>query len=356
MTRAASRAAPVAARVLAWQRRHGRRGLPWQGLRDPYRVWLSEVMLQQTQVATAAAYYERFVARYREVAALATAPLDDVLALWSGLGYYSRARNLHRCAQAVLAQHGGEFPRTSAELAQLPGIGRSTAAAIAAFCFDERAAILDGNVERVLARYSGFAVDLATTAARRELWTYAESLLPERAADMPAYTQGLMDLGATVCLARQPLCDACPLSERCVARIGGRTAELPLRLRRRRRGQRSHVLLWLRHRDDVLLWRRPERGVWAGLWSLPQFDDLRAARAAAARWPGRCRALPQIHHVLTHFDWQLLPLRVELPPRTAAARRESIAAELDGRWIDATAALRMSLPAPVRKLLAAGAA
>ncbi|MCG3189209.1 MAG: Adenine DNA glycosylase [Burkholderiaceae bacterium] len=348
-----ARVASVATRLLAWQRRYGRRGLPWLGVRDPYRVWLSEVMLQQTQVATASAYYRRFVARYPDVTALADAPLDDVLALWSGLGYYNRARNLHRCAQ-VVAQQDGEFPRTSAELARLPGIGRSTAAAIAAFCFDERAAILDGNVKRVLARYSGFATDLASAAAQRQLWAYAQSLLPERGADMPAYTQGLMDLGATVCAVRQPNCDACPLRAGCVAHAGGHTAELPLRSRRAARGQRSHALLWLCHRGDVLLQRRPERGVWAALWSLPQFDDLRAARAAVAHWPGRTRELPPIRHALTHFDWQLRPLHVQLPPRTSGARREAIAAALGGRWVEAAAALRMSLPAPVRRLLAAG--
>ncbi|HSW21739.1 MAG TPA: A/G-specific adenine glycosylase, partial [Burkholderiaceae bacterium] len=260
MNRAAPRAASVAARVVNWHRRAGRRGLPWQGVRDPYRVWLSEVMLQQTQVATALAYYERFVERYPHVAALATAPLDDVLASWSGLGYYSRARHLHRCAQTIVGEYGGSFPRSSAELARLPGIGRSTAAAIAAFCFDERAAILDGNVKRVLARHLGFEADLSNTSAQRELWACAESLLPA-AAQMAHYTQGLMDLGALVCLPRQPRCEACPLAATCVARRSGRTAELPLKSRRLRRGERCNTLLWLRHRGEVLLVRRPERGV-----------------------------------------------------------------------------------------------
>ncbi|HSC01356.1 MAG TPA: A/G-specific adenine glycosylase, partial [Burkholderiaceae bacterium] len=350
MTRAPQGAAAVAARVVDWHRRSGRRGLPWQGVRDPYRVWLSEVMLQQTQVATASAYFERFVATFPDVAALAAAPLDDVLALWSGLGYYSRARNLHRCAQVVVEQHGGRFPRSSAELARLPGIGRSTAAAIAAFCFDERAAILDGNVKRVLARSSGFAGDLATAAAQRELWAYAQSLLPSTA-DMPHYTQGLMDLGATVCLARQPRCDECPLATGCVAHKTGRTGELPRKSRRTQRGRRSHALLWLRHREDVLLVRRPERGVWAGLWSLPEFADLRAARAVATRWRGKADALPAVDHALTHFDWHLQPLRCELPVRTAAATREAIAAALGGRWVETAEALRMGLPAPVRRLL-----
>ncbi len=344
----------VAARIVAWQLTQGRRGLPWQSQRDPYRVWLSEVMLQQTQVSTALAYYERFVARYPDVSALAAAPLDDVLALWSGLGYYSRARNLHRCAQAVAAEHGGAFPRTSAALAELPGIGRSTAAAIAAFCFDERAAILDGNVKRVLARHLGFEADLANASAQRELWLHADALLPP-AREMPIYTQGLMDLGATVCLPRQPRCLVCPLHDDCVARRSGRTAELPVKSRRLQRGARSNALLWLRHRDQVLLVRRPERGVWAGLWSLPEMSDIAAARAHAAQWPGQGFPLPTIDHALTHFDWRLLPLRWDLPARTASATRERIAASLGpARWLPVNEALRMSLPSPVRKLLSSG--
>ena len=350
MNRAAPRAASVAARVVNWHRRSGRRGLPWQGVRDPYRVWLSEVMLQQTQVATALAYYERFTQSYPDVAALAAAPLDDVLALWSGLGYYSRARHLHQCALAIVDRHGGTFPRSSAELALLPGIGRSTAAAIAAFCFDERAAILDGNVKRVLARHVGFAADLSSASAQRELWAYAESLLPA-AAQMARYTQGLMDLGALVCLPRQPRCEACPLAATCVAQRSGRTAELPLKSRRLRRGERCSTLLWLRHRGEVLLVRRPERGVWAGLWSLPEFGDLDSALSAVARWRGRGEALPVIRHALTHFDWHLQPLRVELPSRTGGAARDAVAKGLAGRWVNDVDALRMSLPAPVRQLL-----
>jgi A/G-specific adenine glycosylase len=341
----------VAQRLVAWQREQGRQGLPWQGQRDPYRVWLSEVMLQQTQVTTALAYYERFVARYPDVAALAAAPLDDVLALWSGLGYYSRARYLHRCAQTVMAEHAGAFPRSSAALAELPGIGRSTAAAIAAFCFDERAAILDGNVKRVLARHVGFDADLANAAAQRELWQHAESLLP-LPADMPVYTQGLMDLGATVCLPRQPRCLVCPLHGDCVARRSGRTAELPLKTRRLRRGARSNALLWLRHGDDVLLVRRPETGVWAGLWSLPEMIDLAAAQAQAAQWSGQGVALPPIDHALTHFDWRLQPLRWDLPAPTGKDARARIAASLGtARWLNLRDALAMSLPSPVRKLL-----
>jgi len=343
--------ATIAARIVVWQRAQGRRGLPWLGQRDPYRVWLSEVMLQQTQVGTALAYYQRFIARYPDVAALAAAALDDVLALWSGLGYYSRARNLHRCAQTVVAEHGGAFPRSSGELAQLPGIGRSTAAAIAAFCFDERAAILDGNVKRVLARHLGFDADLAGAAAQRELWAYAESLLPA-AADMASYTQGLMDLGATLCLPRQPRCEPCPLQRSCAARRSGRTDELPIKSRRARRGARSNALLWLCHREDLLLVRRPERGVWAGLWSLPEFSDAAAAEGRAAPWRGRGQLLPPIRHVLTHFDWHLQTLRWQLPAATTPTTRERIAAAFEhARWVHATQALAMGLPAPVRQLL-----
>src|SRR5436190_18768646 len=196
------RLSSFADRVIAWQRTHGRHTLPWQNTRDPYRVWLSEIMLQQTQVATVLGYYERFLQRFPDVHALAAASIDDVFALWSGLGYYSRARNLHRCAQKVVAEHGGRFPPTSAALAELPGIGRSTAAAIAAFCFGERVAILDGNVKRVLTRVLAFDGDLAEARAERELWTEATALLPLH--DIAAYTQGLMDLGATVCAARAP--------------------------------------------------------------------------------------------------------------------------------------------------------
>jgi A/G-specific adenine glycosylase len=327
--------------------------MAWQGQRDPYRVWLSEVMLQQTQVTTAAAYYDRFIQRFPNVAALAAASLDDVLALWSGLGYYTRARNLHRCAQTIVREHAGAFPRTSADLARLPGIGRSTAAAIAAFCFSERAAILDGNVKRVLARHTGFDGDLSATPAQRALWARADALLP--AADsMAAYTQGLMDLGATVCLPRQPRCASCPVAQDCVARRSGRTAELPLKSRRSLRGHRHNVLLWLRRGDQVLLTRRPERGVWAGLWSLPEFDDVPAALEAIEQWPGTGEALAPIAHALTHFDWHLEPLRWALPARCSKRTQHSIAAQIggDSRWWPMADALALSLPAPVRKLLA----
>ncbi len=335
---------PLAARVLAWQAQHGRQGLPWQSTREPYRVWLSEVMLQQTQVATVLDYYPRFLARFPDVAALAAAPLDDVLALWSGLGYYSRARNLHRCAQAVMAQHGGRFPASSAVLATLPGIGRSTASAIAAFCFGERAAILDGNVKRVLSRALGFDGDLAQLAQVRQLWQLAEALLPD-SAGMPAYTQGLMDLGATVCLARRPVCMACPLAEDCVALAQGRPLYYPVKTKKLKRGTRSHALLWLEQGEQLWLVQRPAQGVWAGLWSLPEFTSAEDLQAVVAGWPGQGEWLPPFRHVLTHFDWQLQVLRWRQPPGVA----EALAG---GQWFRFDEALALGLPAPVRKLIA----
>ena len=342
----------LAPRVIAWQRQHGRHHLPWQGSRDPYRVWLSEIMLQQTQVTTVLDYYPRFMARFADVRALAAAPLDDVLALWSGLGYYSRARHLHRCAQVVAAEHGGEFPRSAAALAELPGIGRSTAAAIAAFCFGERVAILDGNVKRVLTRALGFGDDLAVAAHERALWLEAERVLPDHG--IAAYTQGLMDLGATLCSARRPHCAACPLQTQCVAHRQGAPEAYPVKTRRLKRSKRSNAMLWLRDGKRLWLVQRPLRGVWAGLWALPLFDALDELQALAADWPGHGECLTPIDHALTHFDWHLQPWQHHLPARLSAARRAAIESTLpEGRWFTTEQALALGLPAPVRKLLAA---
>jgi len=343
-------AKPLAVRVVDWQRSHGRHSLPWQNTRDPYRVWLSEVMLQQTQVATVEAYYERFLTRFPDVAALAAAPLDDVLALWSGLGYYSRARNLHRCARAVMSEHGGRFPSTSAALAALPGIGRSTAAAIAAFCFGERVAILDGNVKRVLTRVLGFEGDLASAARERELWALATGLLPDEGIE--AYTQGLMDLGATLCSVRSPRCPDCPLARVCVAAIDSRQHDFPVKTRKLKRGRREHVWLWLQWQGRLWLTQRAPVGVWAGLWSFPEFDSTAAFERASACWPGNPEPLPSFTHVLTHLDWTLHPVRWTLPSRTGASRvADLVAAWPDGRWFTLDQALSSGLPAPLRKLL-----
>ncbi|WBY00509.1 A/G-specific adenine glycosylase [Ramlibacter tataouinensis] len=337
-----------AGRVVRWQRQHGRQALPWQGTQDPYRVWLSEVMLQQTQVATVLAYYPRFLQRFPDVAALAAADLDEVLGLWSGLGYYSRARNLHRCAQVVVGEHGGRFPASAASLEQLPGIGRSTAAAIAAFCWNERAAILDGNVKRVLARVLAFGEDLSQAAAVNALWARAGELLPASGGDMPAYTQGLMDLGATVCLARKPSCLICPLEAMCAARREQAPERYPVRSRRTRRSSQALWLLQARARDgSVWLEKRPVPGVWAGLYCLPVFDSREAlAEALPATARRRLDDRPAFLHVLTHRDLHLHPVVVDLPSAALRGR--------EGAWFAGEEWPSLGLPAPVRSLLSQG--
>jgi A/G-specific adenine glycosylase len=336
--------ADFAARVIAWQRTNGRHDLPWQRTRDPYRIWLSEIMLQQTQVATVLGYYERFLRRFPDVGALAAAKLDEVLVLWQGLGYYGRARNLHRCAQAVAQAHGGRFPASSEALALLPGIGRSTAAAIAAFCFGERVAILDGNVRRVLTRVLGFDADLSLAANERALWTHADALLPQ--ADIESYTQGLMDLGATLCSARAPSCAKCPVAGLCAARRTGDAERLPVKTRRTIRSRRESWWLWLEWRGRVWLAQRPASGVWAGLWTLPLYDDEAALLATAKALGTEPTVQPSVRHALTHFDWLLHPRRARL------ARRPADALLGAGRWVERTQLAAVALPAPLAKLLA----
>ncbi|MBX3657066.1 MAG: A/G-specific adenine glycosylase [Ramlibacter sp.] len=334
-------------RVVRWQQTHGRQGLPWQGTRDPYRVWLSEIMLQQTQVATVLDYFPRFLARFPDVQSLAAAPLDAVLGLWSGLGYYSRARNLHRCAQGVVSLHGGHFPRTAQVLETLPGIGRSTAAAIAAFCFGERVAILDGNVKRVLTRVLGFEADLARAANERALWDEATRLLPQTdlSQAMPRYTQGLMDLGATVCVARHPLCGSCPLQSDCVAWRERAPQRYPVRTRKLRRSAQSLWLLQLHTaQGEVLLCKRPTPGVWAGLYCPPLFADRASLEAALApRWRTQLRDGPAFTHVLTHKDLHLHPVWLSVDTGVELA--------LDGCWFTAAEWPALGLPAPIRSLL-----
>jgi len=324
--------------VVAWQHRHGRHALPWQNTRDPYRVWLSEIMLQQTQVVTVLGYYERFLARWPRVTDLAAATLDEVLAMWAGLGYYSRARNLHACARAVAELHGGEFPRSAAGLQALPGIGRSTAAAIAAFCFGERVAILDGNVKRVLSRVLAFEGDLSSSAAEKKLWDRATELLPQQEVDR--YTQGLMDLGATVCTARSPNCLLCPVQPLCRGQHEGEPTRYPIKTRKLKRGRRENWWLWIQDAGgQVLLQQRPGTGVWAGLWTLPMFDDEASARAAVAG--ASPEALPRIEHALTHFDWVLHTLRADAATATAPT----------GTWVAREKLAQYALPAPLKKLI-----
>ncbi|MGB3879211.1 MAG: A/G-specific adenine glycosylase [Diaphorobacter nitroreducens] len=344
--------AELATQVVRWQAAHGRNHLPWQNTRDAYRVWLSEIMLQQTQVATVLEYYTRFLARFPDVRQLAAAAQDEVLALWSGLGYYSRARNLHRCAQIVVHQHGGEFPRTVDELAALPGIGRSTAGAIAAFCFGVRAPILDANVRRVLTRVLGFGADLAEAKNERALWQQAEALLPRQDLShaMPRYTQGLMDLGAGICLPRNPNCLLCPLQEACVARRDGNPQDYPVRTRKLKRSAQAWWLL-LRQDGAGRLWleRRPPTGIWAGLYCPPVYDS-RAALDEALQLHASCdaRDLPAFTHVLTHRDLHLHPVLA----RDATPQPNAHCAEQQSGWFAPAQWPALGLPAPVRKLLA----
>lgn len=340
--------ADLALRVVRWQERHGRTQLPWQNTQDPYRVWLSEIMLQQTQVATVLDYFPRFLQRFPQVQALAQAHLDDVLGLWSGLGYYSRARNLHACALQVVHHHGGAFPANAQALQTLPGIGRSTAAAIASICYGERVAILDGNVRRVLTRVLGYGQDLANGANERALWELATGLLPRRDVRraMPRYTQGMMDLGATVCQLRKPDCAACPLAQACVAYRERATEKYPVKSRKLRRTAQSLWLLWAQTRDGaVWLSRRPVPGVWAGLYCLDLFESREALEAAV---PPRYRAVLQdtapVKHVLTHKDLYLHPVQVRLP-RSALKNGA-------GAWFNPDQWPALGLPAPVRRLLA----
>jgi A/G-specific adenine glycosylase len=335
--------------LIEWHARRGRHDLPWQKDRTPYRVWVSEIMLQQTQVSTVIPYYERFVSRFPNVATLAAAPIDDVLHLWTGLGYYARGRNLHRAAVYIRDELGGEFPTSIDELLKLPGIGRSTAGAILALSCGESHPILDGNVKRVLARY--FAVPGASTdrASIERLWQLAERCTPQ--AHVAVYTQAIMDLGATVCVRRKPLCALCPLCEWCLARKSGRQNEIPAprRATRARRIRQVFMLVAVREDRTVLLERRPESGVWGGLWCLPEFDTLSAARVYAdqslRRLQGEPEALEIMRHGFTHFDLVISPLL------TRCSGPASVMDDSQSLWYNTLEPARIGLPAPIKTLL-----
>ncbi|MFO1413774.1 MAG: A/G-specific adenine glycosylase [Burkholderiales bacterium] len=338
---------PFAERVVAWQRTHGRHDLPWQDTRDPYRIWVSEIMLQQTQVTTVLPYYLRFMARFPDVAALAAASDDEVLAHWSGLGYYRRAHYLHAAAKAVVVEHGGAFPRDAATLATLPGIGRSTAAAISAFSSGASHAILDGNVKRVLARHRGVEGWPGAPKVEAVLWQAADALVP--ATEVEAYTQGLMDLGATVCTRSAPACDRCPVAEDCVALREGRVDELPSPRPQKALPQRALRVLVIERGGEILFEKRPPLGIWGGLWSLPECAlDEDAAAVVATRFGAHARpgdALPPIAHGFTHFGLTLHPLRM------SAARWPAQAGAPLTTWLTPEDALAAALPAPIRRLV-----
>ncbi|MFC5459598.1 A/G-specific adenine glycosylase [Massilia niabensis] len=339
--------------VVTWQRAHGRHTLPWQNTRDAYRVWLSEIMLQQTQVAAVLGYYARFLERFPTVQDLASAPIEEVMGYWSGLGYYTRARNLHACAVRVVQEYGGVFPADPALLADLPGIGRSTAAAITAFSNGTRAAILDGNVKRVFARVFGVEGYPGEKRIEDGLWRRADALLPEEGIE--SYTQGLMDLGATLCTRSKPDCGRCPVQSRCVAFATGRTAELPVRKPKKASPEKRADMLVVIHDGQVLLEQRPGSGIWGGLLSLPEVDGhvgidtpIDAGLALSTALPRfgdveEVQALLPLVHVFTHYKLFIHPHKV-----TLAARGATPAGHV---WVSLSEVGDAALPAPVKKLL-----
>lgn len=333
-----------AGRIIAWQRNHGRHDLPWQNTRDPYRVWVSEIMLQQTQVSAVIPYYRRFILRFPDLEALARATEDEVLAHWSGLGYYARGRNLHRAARLVVEKHAGVFPRELEAVRALPGVGRSTAAAICVFAFGQRRAILDGNVRRVLARYDGIRGYPGNKRVQERLWQRAETLLPDSGVE--SYTQGLMDLGAGLCTRRNPDCQACPVAVTCVARRDGLTEQLPSPRPAKTLPERETAMLILVSRGEVLLEKRPAPGIWGGLWSFPETSEDRIALATRRYGVqlNRFSVLAPLDHGFTHFKLRIRPILAHVVRRTSA--------EEPGRlWLTVDDALGAAVPAPVKRIL-----
>ncbi len=334
-----------ASRLIVWQRAHGRHDLPWQGA-NAYQVWLSEIMLQQTQVATVIPYYQRFLGSFPTIPLLAAASEEQVLAHWSGLGYYARGRNLHAAARIIVEKYNGVFPREFERILELPGIGRSTAAAICALAWHERRAILDGNVKRVLARYCGIAGWAGDKKVETQFWQQAEALLPQH--DIAAYIQAQMDLGATLCTRSKPKCGECPVNSDCVAFQSGRVSELPMPRSRKIVPEKHATFLLLMHGNDILLEKRPGSGIWGGMWCPPQFDDEAAARnwflrnGMVARDGDR---LETFTHTFTHFKLHISPLRIQL------ARKLLHAAEAGSVWLEVGEALRAAIPTPVRMML-----
>ncbi len=334
-------------RLIAWQKVHGRHDLPWQNTRDPYAIWVSEIMLQQTQVSAVIGYYQRFMQSFPNIKNLAGATQEEVLQHWSGLGYYSRARNLHNAAQTIVDHYHGIFPQNFEEIQQLSGIGRSTAAAIVSFAFAQRQTILDGNVKRVLARH--FLIEGWTGAPKieKQLWALAESLLPEN--EMVAYTQGLMDLGATICTRSKPKCAACPLNKTCQAYAQNLVSKLPTPKPKKTIPQKQTTMLLIRHGKEILLEKRPPSGIWGGLWSLPEISHQEiATQIALSRFGLDTEAeepLPSIQHVFTHFKLEITPQPLHVVSKPLQANMPNMI------WLPIEDAIGAALPTPVRNIL-----
>jgi A/G-specific adenine glycosylase len=332
-----------AVELLAWFDHAGRKHLPWQQSPTPYRVWVSEIMLQQTQVITVIPYYERFMQRFPSVQELAAAPLDEVLHLWTGLGYYARARNLHRAATLIVQEHAGQFPASLAAVQALPGIGRSTASAILALASEQRHAILDGNVKRVLTRYFGIVGFPGEKKIETQLWSLAEQCLPQMR--LRDYTQAIMDLGATLCTRSQPRCSECPFTASCIANREGLQTSLPTpRPKRMRPSREAFVLVVMNANGAVLLERRPPAGIWGGLWTFPQFDSEADAQTFAGERPS-WQSLPVYRHAFTHFDLALQPLLVR------DSQRMQIADDDRYCWYDPLRPQRIGLAKPAADLI-----
>lgn len=357
-----------AQKLIAWHAHGGRQDLPWQGNRDPYAVWVSEIMLQQTQVATVLERYPRFMKRFPTVKKLASADIDEVLAEWAGLGYYSRARNLHACAQQVMDQLGGQFPSDPILLEQLKGIGRSTAGAIAAFAFQERAPILDANVKRILARLFVIEGALQDKAVNDQLWQLAQSLLPVQSEDMPVYTQALMDFGATWCTSRQPVClsgaNKCPFEKQCQANLSDQVLLFPQKKVKAKSPEFYSDMLLIRSGNAVLLQKRPSKAIWGGLWSLPESPwtsksgtysslDLKTLLKLALpdvdgqQWIKAAQSIrlgPQIKHIFTHRRLWMQIWNIDL-------RKSVVTGETSLKWVPLTQLGLFGLPQPIKVLL-----
>jgi len=344
--------------LIAWQKTQGRHTLPWQNTRDSYRIWVSEIMLQQTQVNTVIPYFQRFLSRFPTLKSLAKATQESVMTQWSGLGYYSRARNLHRCAQYIVKEYNGKFPSDPAVLEKLPGIGKSTAAAIAVFSQGKRAAILDGNVIRVLSRVYGLNAPIESTHIKNKFWDLAQSLLPDK--DIEAYTQGLMDLGAMVCVRTKPVCHKCPMQGRCIAHIENRIGELPVKKARKVMPEKHIAMLIAIDNSSVLLEKRHETGIWGGLMSLPEWENTRAKEKEKPETTlnrqqvseilkpfGMVNAyhgMPAFKHTFTHFKLHVTPYVVRLSKRFACVQERY-------QWVKLAYLEKIALPSPVKKLL-----